>query len=133
MTKEIRRRYRCECWTQDLTTGRRPALLASYGASTAPEADNRVAATLRTLTPALDPEISDEAWDWLCEGRIKARRACWCFGPCEVSVTQADLCITWTIRPVLLLSFAHRQGGQLPACVHDFKSPATDDWKPSII
>jgi len=63
VTKEIRRGYGCECRTQDLTTGRRPALLASYDAYTAPEADNRVAATLRTITPALDPEASDEAWE----------------------------------------------------------------------
>ncbi|MBX9364994.1 hypothetical protein K4G64_28275 [Streptomyces sp. WAC04114] len=34
-----------------------------------------LAVALRAITPALDSEASDEAWDWLYEGRIETRRA----------------------------------------------------------
>ncbi|GAA2876747.1 hypothetical protein GCM10010524_05360 [Streptomyces mexicanus] len=30
---------------------------------------------LRTISPALDADASDEAWKWLYEGRIETRRA----------------------------------------------------------
>ena len=117
--------YWCECWTEDLTARRRPALLASYDAYTAPEADNWVAATLRTIAPALDPEASDEAWEWLYDGRVKARRALLRFEPCQVSITQDSTRVTWTIRPVLFLPLANRQSVELPACAYDFRPHAT--------
>ena len=115
----------CECWTEDLadTTGQ-PTLRASFDAYTVPQADRWVAIALRTITPALDPDASDEAWHWLYFGRIRTRRALLRFEPCTVSVTQADTRITWTIRPVLFLPLAHRQRAELPACAYDFKPHA---------
>ncbi|MDC0767621.1 hypothetical protein [Streptomyces sp. HD] len=118
--------YWCECWTEDLGKQRRPALLASIDAYSAPQADNWVAVTLRTITPALDAEASDEAWDWLYEGRIQTRRALLRSEPCTVSITQARTRITWTIRPVLFVPLAHRNGSELPACAYDFKPHAAD-------
>jgi len=100
-------------------------ILASYDAYTAPEADNWVAATLRTIAPALTPGASDEAWEWLYDGRIKARRALLRFEPCEVSVTQASTRIIWMIRPVLFLPLADRQDGKLPTCAYSFKPHAS--------
>ncbi|CAL9576012.1 hypothetical protein SUDANB2_04922 [Streptomyces sp. enrichment culture] len=41
-----------------------------------------------------------------------------------VSVTHASTRITWTIRPVVFLPLAHRQGVELPACAYDFKPHA---------
>ncbi|MCX4881936.1 hypothetical protein [Streptomyces sp. NBC_00847] len=123
---ELSRGYWCECWTHDLTSRRRPALLASIDAYTAPQADRWVAATLRTIAPSLDPEASDEAWAWLYEGRIETRRALLRSEPCTVSITQDTTRITWTIRPVLFLPLAHRQGTELPHCAYDFKPHATD-------
>ncbi len=38
-----------------------------------------------------------------------------------MTVTQATTRITWTIRPVIYLPLAHRQGTVLPACTEDFK------------
>ncbi|MEU6509265.1 hypothetical protein [Streptomyces sp. NPDC046942] len=120
------RGYWCECWTEDLGSGQPPALRASFDAYSAPQADRWVAVTLRTISPALDPDASEQAWDWLYEGRIRTRRALLRSQPCTVTVTQAHTRITWTIRPVLFLPLAHRQGTQLPACAHDFKPHAAD-------
>ncbi|MGW3290459.1 hypothetical protein ACWDR3_38080 [Streptomyces sp. NPDC001002] len=116
------RGYWCECWTQDLTTGAAPALHASFDAYSAPQADRWVAVALRTISPALDPDASEEAWAWLYDGRIATRKALLRSEPCTVSVTQGKSCITWTIRPVIFLPFTHRQGHELPACINDFTS-----------
>ncbi|MFF8994082.1 hypothetical protein ACF09H_30000 [Streptomyces sp. NPDC014983] len=121
-----RRGYWCECWTQDLTTAEPPALHASFDAYTAPQADRWVAVALRTITPALDPDASDEAWAWLYEGRITTRRALLHSQPCTVLIIQATTRITWTIRPVLFLPLTHRAGTELPACANDFKPQNTD-------
>ncbi|MFF8931267.1 hypothetical protein ACF1AO_28780 [Streptomyces longwoodensis] len=126
LTKELRRGYWCECWTEDLTQQRRPALLASFDAYSAPQADRWAAVTLRTISPALDPDASDEAWEWLYKGRIETRRALLRSEPCTVSVSHEDIRITWTIRPVAFLPIAHRQGVELPACANDFTPRASD-------
>jgi hypothetical protein len=120
------RGYWCECWTQDLTAGTMPALHASYDAYSAPQADRWVAVALRTISPALDPDASEEAWGWLYDGRIATRRALLRAEACTVSVTQAGMRITWTIRPVVFLPLAHRQGIELPACSNDFKPHVSD-------
>ncbi|MFD8301484.1 hypothetical protein ACFV29_03860 [Streptomyces sp. NPDC059690] len=121
-----RRGFWCECWTQDLTEEERPALLASFDAYSAPEADRWVAVTLRTISPALDSDASDVAWAWLSQGRIATRQALLRSEPCTVTITQDQTRITWTIRPAIFLTLAHRQGTELPACAHDFK-PHTPD------
>ncbi|MFD5588297.1 hypothetical protein ACFWII_31405 [Streptomyces sp. NPDC127063] len=126
MLKPPQRGYWCECWTEDLTEQWGPALTASFDAYSAPQADRWVAVALRTISPALDTDASDEAWEWLYEGRIETRRALLRAEPCTVSVTHAKTRITWTIRPVLFLPLAHRQAGELPACTHDFKPRETD-------
>ncbi|MGW2297635.1 hypothetical protein [Streptomyces violaceorubidus] len=118
--------YWCECWTQDLTTGQPPTVRASFDAYTAPQADRWIAVALRTISPALDADASQEAWDWLYNGRIETRRALLRAEPCMVSVTQANTRITWTIRPVLFIPLAHRQGTQLPACAYAFTPQQTD-------
>ncbi|MFF4704383.1 hypothetical protein ACWC4D_09945 [Streptomyces sp. NPDC001288] len=117
-----RRGFWCECWTEDLTDGMRwPALRASFDAYSAPQADRWVAIALRTISPALDPDASDEVWAWLHDGRAETRRALLRLEPCTVSVTQASTRITWTIRPVIFLSLAHRQDTELPACAYAFE------------
>ncbi|WP_406483185.1 hypothetical protein [Streptomyces sp. NBC_01615] len=115
------RGYWCECWTEDLTEGAWPALRASFDAYSAPQADRWVAVALRTISPALDPEASEEAWSWLYEGRVQTRRALLRAEPCTVSVTHVTTRITWTIRPAIFLPLAHRNGVELPACTKDFK------------
>ncbi|MFD9440999.1 hypothetical protein ACFWBR_24290 [Streptomyces sp. NPDC060006] len=117
--------YWCECWTEELAEGTAPELRASFDAHSAPQADKWVAVALRTISPALDADASDEAWGWLYEGRIQTRRALLRMQPCTVSVTHASTRITWTIRPVLFLPLAHRQGIELPACAYDFKPQQT--------
>jgi hypothetical protein len=124
LRKGVRQGYWCECWTEDLTEQQRPTLQASFDAYTAPQADRWVAVTLRTISPALDSEASDAAWEWLYEGRIKTRRALLNSKPCTVSVTHEDTRITWTIQPVIYLPLAHRQSAELPPCAYDFKPQA---------
>jgi hypothetical protein len=123
---ELVRGYWCECWTEDLGSGRPPALRASFDAYSAPQADRWVAVTLRTISPALDSDASDVAWAWLSQGRIATRRALLRFEPCSVTVTQDHTRITWAIRPVLFVPLAHRQSAELPACALDFKSQPAD-------
>ena len=115
------RGYWCECWTEDLTAETRPVLRASFDAHSAPQADRWVAVALRTISPALDPDASQEAREWLYDGRITARKALLRAEPCTVSLTQASTRITWTIRPVLFVPLANRQGIDLPTCASSFK------------
>ncbi|WP_239146227.1 hypothetical protein [Streptomyces sp. SID10815] len=109
MTKTLRRGYWCECWTQPVRSGRtEPTLLASFDAYSAAEADRWIAVALRTISPALDADASDEAWTWLYDARIDTRLALLCREPCTVTITHATTRITWTIHPVLFLPLAHR-------------------------
>ncbi|MEU5082437.1 MULTISPECIES: hypothetical protein [Streptomyces] len=110
----------CECWTESLTEQGPPVLVASFDAYSAPQADRWVAIALETISPALDSDASAEAWEWMYDGRIDTRRALLRAEPCTVSLTHVGTRITWTIRPVLFLPLAHRQGTELPACAHDF-------------
>ncbi|MEU0585749.1 hypothetical protein [Streptomyces sp. NPDC006132] len=126
LTNGVRRGYWCECWTRDLTEHEPPALRASFDAYSPHQADRWVAITLRTISPALDTDASDEAWAWLYQGRISTRQALLRSEPCMVAVTQANTRITWTIRPVIFLPLADRQEGELPACAYDFKPHAPD-------
>jgi hypothetical protein len=71
------------------------------------------------------PDASQEAWEWLYDGRIATRKALPRAEPCTVALTQADTRITWTIRPAIFLPLAHRQGIELPSCANEFK-PHTD-------
>lgn len=69
------RGYWCECWTQDIRGRELPELKASFDAHSAPQADRWIAVALRTISPALDPDASNEAWEWLQNGRADTRRA----------------------------------------------------------
>ncbi|MFS8204337.1 hypothetical protein ACLVWQ_37415 (plasmid) [Streptomyces sp. CWNU-52B] len=127
LTGEPQWGYWCECWTQDIADeGATPELRASFDAHLAPQADRWVAVALRTISPALDADASDGAWRWLYEGRAQTRQALLRNEPCTVSVTHAHTRITWTIRPVLFLPLAHRQGIELPACAYDFQPQQSD-------
>ncbi|MGW2742843.1 hypothetical protein [Streptomyces sp. NPDC001450] len=121
-----RRGFWCECWTEDLTDQRGLALVASFDAYSAPQADRWVAVALSTISPALDADASDEAWESLYDGRAETRRALLRSESCTVSVTHVDTRITWTVRPVTYLLLAHREGTELPACAYDFKPRPTD-------
>ncbi|MFE7983106.1 hypothetical protein ACFUZA_13205 [Streptomyces cellulosae] len=120
------RGYWCECWTEDLTSAEGPTLLASFDTHSAPQADRWIAVALRTISPALDSDASDEAWAWLYEGRVETRQALLRSEPCTVMVTHASTRITWTVRPTLFLPVVHRGGAELPGCAYDFKRYAAD-------
>ncbi|KQW17038.1 hypothetical protein [Streptomyces sp. Root369] len=123
------RGYWCECWTEDLNQETRPVLRASFDAYSAPQADRWVAVALRTISPALDPDASQEAWEWLYDGRIATRKALLRAEPCTVTLTQSHTRLTWMIRPVIFLPMAHRQGAELPSCTYAFK-PRTEPHMP---
>ncbi|WP_458078682.1 hypothetical protein [Streptomyces sp. EMB26] len=121
----LTRGYWCECWTEQFTGTGGPARLASFDAYSAPQADRWVAIALRTISPALDSDASDEAWTWLHEERAETRRALMRSEPCTVTITHADVRITWTIRPVLFLPLAPREEGS-PTCA-GLSSPAAGE------
>ncbi|MFF7046140.1 hypothetical protein [Streptomyces massasporeus] len=118
--------YWCECWTENLTSPEPPALRASFDAYSAPQADRWVAIALRTISPALDSDASDEAWTWLYDERAETRRALLRSEQCTVTIKHAGLRITWSIWPVLFLPLAHRQDAELLACANAFKPQPTD-------
>ncbi|WP_237553797.1 hypothetical protein, partial [Streptomyces sp. SID6137] len=103
-----------------------PALLASFDAYSAPQADRWVSVALCTISPRLDADASDEAWEWLYEGRIETRRALLRAEPRTVSVTHARTRITWMIRPVLFLPLAQRQDAELPTYANEFEHRPTE-------
>ncbi|MGQ5609213.1 MULTISPECIES: hypothetical protein [Streptomyces] len=111
----------CECWTQNLDAPQAPALFGSYDAHDVVEANNWIATILRTISPALDTASCAEAWERLYDHRIDTRRALLRREPWSVSITHISTRITWTVRPVLFLPLAHRQGSELPMCAYDFK------------
>ncbi|MGY1523403.1 hypothetical protein ACW69C_06460 [Streptomyces sp. MN3] len=124
----LTRGYWCECWTEQLTGTGGPARLASFDAYSAPQADRWVAIALRTISPALDSDASDEAWTWLHEERAETRRALMRSEPYTVTITHADVRITWTIRPVIFLPLAHRKEGST-ACAGLFSPTADESYR----
>ncbi|EFF91570.1 LOW QUALITY PROTEIN: conserved hypothetical protein, partial [Streptomyces sp. e14] len=99
---------------------------ACFDAYSAPQADRWVAVTLRTISPALVRDASDEAWTWLYDDRTETRRALLRCEPCTVTTTHANTRITRAIRPVLFLPLVHRQGAELPTCAGAFNPRAKD-------
>lgn len=95
-------------------------LVGSYDAYTEAEADRWVSTILRTISPGLDADASQQASVLLRDRRIDTRRALLNREACAVSITHADTRITWTIRPVAFLPLAHRQPDELPPCAHQF-------------
>ncbi|MEU3952836.1 hypothetical protein AB0F45_11005 [Streptomyces achromogenes] len=110
----------CECWTESLAGQGRSALVASFGAYSALQADRWVATALQAISPALDSDASTEAWEWMYDGRIDTRRALLRAEPCTVSLTHGSTRITWTIRPVLFLPLTHRQSVEPLARAYGF-------------
>ncbi|MFJ3193399.1 hypothetical protein ACIPJQ_12255 [Streptomyces griseoviridis] len=119
----------CECWTRHLDDGQPPTLFGSYDARTEVEANNWVSEILRTISPALDTDTSEEAWERLYDHRVNTRRAFLRRVPWTVSVTHARTLISWTVSPVTFLPLAHRRTAELPTCAYDFTphTPRTTD------
>ncbi|MFF2972147.1 hypothetical protein ACFVS5_01630 [Streptomyces albidoflavus] len=111
----------CECWTRDLDDCQPPTLFASYDAHTEVEANNWVSTILRTISPALDTDTSEEAWERLYDHRVNTRRALLRRVPWTISETHTRTLITWTVSPVIYLPLAHRQDIELPLCAYAFK------------
>lgn len=111
----------CECWTRHLDSEQPPTLFGSYDAYTEVEANNWVSTILRTISPALDTDASQQAWERLYDHRVNTRRALLRSVPWTVSATHARTLITWTVSPVTFLPLVHRQGIELPMCAYSFK------------
>ncbi|MCX5169644.1 hypothetical protein OG616_16665 [Streptomyces antibioticus] len=111
----------CECWTRNLHHEQPPTLIGSYAAHTEAEANNWISTILKTISPALDTDASQAAWERLHDHRVNTRRALLHRVPWTVSVTHASTLITWTVAPVNYLPLAHHQSIELPMCAHTFK------------
>ena len=123
-----KRGFWCECWTDGVDRQLPPVLFGSLDAYSEREADNWVSTILRTISPALDADASQEAWEQLYDHRIDTRRALLRREPWSVSVTHVTTRITWTVRPAVFLPLAHRHGTGLPSCAYDFKPCGTDAY-----
>nr|WP_079101176.1 hypothetical protein [Streptomyces pathocidini] len=122
MVSEPTRGYWCECWTEGLTSGTSGlVLLASFDAHSATQAVRWIAVALRTITSALDPSASAEAWSWLDKGRTTTTKSLLHGEPCAVSINTRGTRITWTARPALFLSLANRRAAELPTCTERFQ------------
>lgn len=118
--------FRCECWTEDLTEQRQPALRALFDAYTEVQADHWLSVTLREISPGFDVDRSDDAWERLRDDRIETRRALLRREPCTVSASHKDIRVTWAIRPVLYLPLVQRELAALPAPTDGIKPQPAD-------
>ncbi|SED94307.1 hypothetical protein SAMN05216489_04993 [Streptomyces sp. 3213] len=108
--------------------GSATTLFGPYDAYTETEANNWVSEILRTISPELDSDASQEAWERLYDHRVNTRRALLLRVPWTASATHARTLITWTVSPVTFLPLAHRQAAELPACAHDFTARPRADF-----
>jgi hypothetical protein len=120
LTTEPTRGFWCECWTEDIEDTadpeKGPALRGSFDAYSASQADRWVSVALRTISPALDTDASDEAWTWLYDERIDTRQALLGREPCKVTVTHAaPASLGRPARPSSCRSLTDRGGTSQPA------------------
>ncbi|MBY8888520.1 hypothetical protein K7472_27300 [Streptomyces sp. PTM05] len=79
-----------------------------------------VRVTLRTLVSALASDELRAALAWLDGGTRPAVDDLLDRRDFELSIYHGQTRVTWTVRPVAFLPFAHRLGRELPTCVDRF-------------
>ncbi|MEV8406743.1 hypothetical protein AB0R12_13265 [Streptomyces niveus] len=122
-TSALLRGYRCECHTSRPRSGDATTLLGSIDVETAPQAVRWIRVALRTLSPALNSEAFEEAWQWLSEDHHDALQALVQGEPVTLTLRQGSTMIQWTARPVQFLRLTTRQGVNLPACAQEYTEP----------
>ncbi|MCI3225415.1 hypothetical protein [Streptomyces sp. NP-1717] len=123
-TPVLLRGYRCECHTSRPANGDATTLLGSIDVETAPQAVRWIRVAVRTLSPALNSEAFEEAWQWLSEDHHDALQALVQGEPITLTLQQGATTIQWTARPVQFLKLTTRQGINLPACTREYSAPA---------
>ncbi|MEW1793509.1 hypothetical protein [Streptomyces niveus] len=119
-TSALLRGYRCECHTSRPANGDATTLLGSIDVETAPQAIRWIRVAVRTLSPALNSEAFEEAWQWLSEDHHDALQALVQGEPITLTLQQGATTIQWTARPVQFLKLTTRQGINLPACTQEY-------------
>ncbi|MFD7515113.1 hypothetical protein ACFV85_09960 [Streptomyces niveus] len=117
---ELLHGYRCECHTSRPANGDATRLLGSIDVETAPQAIRWIRVALRTLSPALNSEAFEEAWQWLSEDHHDALQALIQGEPVNLTLQQVPTTIQWTARPAQFLKLTTRQGINLPACTREY-------------
>ncbi|MGW6310456.1 hypothetical protein [Streptomyces niveus] len=118
-TPVLLRGYQCKCHTSgDATT-----LLGSIDVETAPQAIRWIRVAVRTLSPTLNSEAFEEAWQWLTEDHHDALQALVQGEPSTLTLQQGSTAIQWTARPVQFLKLTTRQGINFPACAQEYTEP----------
>lgn len=123
-TPVLLRGYRCECHTSRSANGDATTLLGSVDVETASQAVRWIRVAVRTLSPALNSEAFEEAWQWLSEDHHDALQALVQGEPVTLTLQQGATTIQWTARPVQFLKLTTRQGINLPACTQEYSGPA---------
>ncbi|MET9555134.1 hypothetical protein [Streptomyces sp. NPDC006645] len=122
-TPVLLRGYRCECHTSRPTNGETTMLLGSADVDTALQAVRWIRVAVRTLSPALNSEAFEEAWQWLSEDHHDTRQALIQGEPVTLILRQGSTTIQWTARPTQFLKPTTRQGINSPACTHESTKP----------
>ncbi|MFF2641099.1 hypothetical protein ACFVUB_14775 [Streptomyces niveus] len=112
--------YRCECHTSRPRSGDATTLLGSIDVENAPQAVRWIRVALRTLSPALNSEAFEEAWQWLPEDHHDALQALAQGEPVTLTLRQDPTTIQWTARPAQFLKLTTRQGVNSPACTQEY-------------
>ncbi|MFC8074457.1 hypothetical protein ACFUN8_02815 [Streptomyces sp. NPDC057307] len=99
-------------------------LLASVDVETALQAVRWIRVALRTLSPALNSEAFEEAWQWLSEDHHDALQALAQGEPITLTLQQGLTTIQWTARPAQFLKLTTRHGINSPACTQEYTGTA---------
>ncbi|GGK11942.1 hypothetical protein GCM10011583_50050 [Streptomyces camponoticapitis] len=119
-TSVLLRGYQCECHTSRLANSDATTLLGSVDVETAPQAVRWIRVAVRTLSPTLNSEAFEEAWQWLSEDHHDALQSLVQGEPVTLTLQQGATTIQWTARPVQFLKLTTRHGINLPACTQEY-------------
>ncbi|MFF5127287.1 hypothetical protein ACFY41_10240 [Streptomyces syringium] len=75
---------------------------------------------VREIAPALDKEAAEAAHEWMADGCRSTRQALMAGQADTVTIIHGDTVITWAVRRVQFLPWAHRAGDHLSDCADRF-------------
>ncbi|MEV8399565.1 hypothetical protein [Streptomyces niveus] len=122
-TPVLLRGYGCECHTSRPANGDATTLLGSVDVDTALQAVRWIRVAVRTLSPALNSEAFEEAWQWLSEDHHDALQALVQGEPVALTLQQGSTTIQWTARPVQFLKLTPRRSVNSPTGTQEYTGP----------
>lgn len=112
--------YWCECTTFAPGSGEAAELVGSFDADSVSQALAWIRVAVREIAPALAREAAEAAQEWMASGCRSTRQALMSGQAEALTITHGDTVITWAVRRVQFLPWAHRAGDRLPECADRF-------------